>query len=132
VASTSIKVEADTKRALDELQAVVAGELGRKVTLQELTAVLARLGQSETDRVIAAFVDRAPRRSPAEARRLVAKYAGSIEFPIRVAPEELDDLIYGFPHGHDRPATQAARRLHRRLKAAEGNARRARRAGKGK
>lgn len=97
--AASIKVQAETKRALDLLQGEVTSAVGRKVTLQEVAAVLARMGLEERERVIAAFEDRPPRASPGQLRRL-------LRLRIRGGPPtdaaDLDDLIYGAPHGRGR------------------------------
>lgn len=110
MAATSIKVQADTKRALDQLQAELTQEVGRKVTLQELTEALARLGTQQKDRLLAAFVDRPRKVSAAQLRRL-----RKLQFDAGFPPQgdwDLDDLIYGFPHGPDEPVTPGARRFY--------------------
>lgn len=115
MAATSIKVEAETKRLLDDLQADLTRETGRKVTLQELTRALAEMASENRSRLIATFVDRPRRLTKAQVDRLLAL---RIDAPIDVKPEELDDFIYGFPYGTDEPATPGAERLARRLRAA--------------
>lgn len=110
MAATSIKVQPDTKRALDELQAELTQELGRKVTLQELTEALTRLGAQEKDRLLAAFVDRPRQVTEAQLRRL-----RKLQFDAGFPPQgdwDLDDIIYGFPHGPDEPVTPGARRFY--------------------
>lgn len=93
--ATSIKVAPDTKRLLDELQADLTREVGRKVTLQELTGALAELGHRERDRLVAAFVDRPPRLTKAQVRRLLSR---AFDGPPTRA-DDLDRWIYGKPHG---------------------------------
>ena len=112
-ADTSVKVSPETKRGLDELQAFLTRESGQKVTLQALQAALVDLGREEQDRLLAAFADRAPALSKAQVDRVLSR---SFDFPLDVAPEELDDLVYGFPHGGDAAATPGARRLAARLR----------------
>jgi hypothetical protein len=108
--STSIKVQEDTKLALDDLQAEVTTALGRKVTLQELAAVLAELGLRERDRVLAAFADRPRKLTAAQLRRLMAL---RIETPIATDAADLDGLIYGDPHGEGRRNAAPARKARR-------------------
>lgn len=119
--ATSIKVQGETKRALDALQAELTTALGRKVTLQELAGVLAELGLRESDRVLAAFEDRPRKLNAAQLRRLGAR---TIDFPVPTDAADLDDLIYGFPHGLGEPATPGARRLRRRMDEAKKRRRR--------
>lgn len=112
MAATSIKVQPDTKRALDELQAQLTQEVGRKVTLQELTDALARLGAQEKDRLLAVFVDRPRKVTEAQLRRL-----RKLQFRsgLPQGDWDLDDIIYGFPGGLDDPVTPGARRFREAL-----------------
>lgn len=116
MASASIKVEGDTKRLLDELQAELTQQVGRKVTLQEVTKVVAELAAQDRERLLAAFVDRPRKLTKAQVDRLLSL---RVDAPFHLEPEEMDDLIYGFPHGPDEPVTPGARRLHRRIRSAK-------------
>lgn len=107
--ATSIKVQPDTKRLLDELQAELTQASGRKVTLQDLIGALARTGAQDTERLLSVFADKPRSVTNAQLRRLRALRIRS-GFPPQ-GDWDLDDIIYGFPHGMEWPVTPGAKRF---------------------
>lgn len=96
MAATSIKVDAETKRALDKLQAHLTEHAQRKVTQQEITRILVEQAEQDPERLVAMFTDPWEGLSPAQVRRVMSR---RLKTTVRTDATDLDEAIYGDPHG---------------------------------
>jgi hypothetical protein len=90
--ATAVKMDAETKSQLEELQAEIKLKTGRKVTQQEL---LARLVESAVESR-AAFVD-SFRETPTALTdaELAAFDEGTIASGVETDEDDIDDVLYG-------------------------------------
>jgi hypothetical protein len=90
--ATAVKMDAETKSLLEELQAEIKLKTGTKVTQQEL---LARLVESAVESR-AEFID-SFRDSPTALcdEELAAFNEGQISSGVETSEEDIDDILYG-------------------------------------
>lgn len=86
--ATSVKIDDPDKQDLDRLQAEYVVRTGRRISQQELLAILIRRGRRELD----AIVDAYPKWTPAERRRVMSL---PVKTGIRTREEDIDRTLYG-------------------------------------
>jgi len=90
--STAVKMDAETKSLLEELQAEIKLKTGTKVTQQELLARLVESAVESRSEFIDSFRDSPLALSDEE---LAAFNEGQISSGVETAEEDIDDVLYG-------------------------------------
>lgn len=90
--STSVKVTDQTKSHLEELQAEIRLETGRKVTQQELLERIVSETYDSKDELIASFRDEFEPLTDDEIERWMS---GTISTGIETDESDIDDILYG-------------------------------------
>lgn len=90
--STSVKVTNRTKSRLEELQAEIRLETGRKVTQQELLERLVTEPYESKDDVIDSFRDEYESPSADEIDRWMS---GTIDSGVETDEDDIDEILYG-------------------------------------
>lgn len=90
--ATAVRMDAETKDRLEELQALIKLETGRKVTQQELLERLVEHGLADRDAIVDAF--RTPR-LPLSDDEVEALLAGATDWGVETTEEEIDEILYG-------------------------------------
>ena len=90
--STAVKMDAETKSLLEELQAEIKLKTGNKVTQQELLARLVESAVESRSEFIDSFRDSSLALSDEE---LAAFNEGQISSGVETAEEDIDDVLYG-------------------------------------
>lgn len=90
--STSVKVTDRTKSHLEELQAEIRLETGRKVTQQELLERLVTEPYESRDEVVDSFRDEYDPPSRDEMDRWLS---GTIESGVETDEDDIDEVLYG-------------------------------------
>ena len=90
--STAVKMDAETKSLLEELQAEIKLKTGTKVTQQELLARLVESAVESRSEFIDSFRDSQLALSDEE---LAAFNEGQISSGVETAEEDIDDVLYG-------------------------------------
>jgi len=90
--ATSVKMDEETKSEIEELQAEIRLETGRKVTQQELLARLVdRAVESRAD-LVDSFRDEFSGLSEEERE---AFHEGTVASGVRTTEDDIDDVLYG-------------------------------------
>lgn len=90
--ATAVRMDAETKDRLEELQALIKLETGRKVTQQELLQRLVEHGLSDQEEIVDAF--RTPR-LPLSGDEVEALLSGASDWGVETTEEEIDEVLYG-------------------------------------
>jgi hypothetical protein len=92
--ATSVKMAADTKSRLEELQAAITLETGTKVTQQELLARIVDHAFDSRDDLIDSFRDDDDWEglSRAEIEQFLS---GTTDWGVETTEEEIDEILYG-------------------------------------
>ncbi len=96
--STAVRMGEDTKHRLEELQAVIKLETGRKVTQQELLERLVEHGVEDRDEIVDSF--REPR-LPLTEEEMERFFSGTKDLGFESTEEEIDEILYG--EGYEDP-----------------------------
>jgi len=90
--STSVKVTDVTKSRLEELQAEIRLETGRKVTQQELLERIVTSSYESKDDLIDSFRDEF---EPLSGDELDRWFSGTIDSGVETREEDIDEILYG-------------------------------------
>jgi len=94
--ATSVKVDDDTKSRLEELQAEVKLETGRKVTQQAILERLVDHAFESREEFVESFRDSAPE-FPLSAERRERWLSGTTASGVETDEEDVDEVLYGDP-----------------------------------
>lgn len=89
---TAVKVDADAKSRLEELQAEIRLETGEKITQQELLSRLIDDAYESREEIIESFRDTSVPLSEAEK---TAMGEGRIQSGVETDEDDIDDILYG-------------------------------------
>lgn len=92
MSTTSVKMDEHTKSRLEELQAEIKLETGRKVTQQELLDALVERAYASREEVIDSFRDEGPDLTDEEIERWLS---GTSDWGVETSEDEIDDILYG-------------------------------------
>ena len=90
--ATAVKVDEDAKSRLEELQAEIRLQVGRKVTQQELLTRLIDDAYESRDEVIDSFRDTTV---PLSEEEKEAFRSGRFSSGVETDEEDIDDILYG-------------------------------------
>jgi len=90
--ATSVKMDEETKAELEELQAEIRLETGRRVTQQELLARLVERAIGSRAELVESFRDEF---SGLDEAARSAFHDGTITSGVRTTEEDVDDVLYG-------------------------------------
>lgn len=90
--ATAVKMDEAVKSRLEELQAEIRLEAGRKVTQQELLEHLVNNAYESRDDVIDAFRETTV---PASEEEIEAFNDGTFDSGVETSEEDIDDILYG-------------------------------------
>jgi len=90
--ATAVKMDAETKSLLEELQAEIRLKTGTKVTQQELLARLVESAVESRGEFIDSFRDSPKALSDDE---LAAFNEGQISSGVETSEDDIDDILYG-------------------------------------
>lgn len=92
MSTTSVKMAEHTKSRLEELQAEIKLETGRKVTQQELLDALVERAYASREEVIDSFRDEGPDLTDEEIEQWLS---GTSDWGVETSEDEIDDILYG-------------------------------------
>lgn len=92
--TTSVKMDEETKSRLEELQAEIKLETGRKVTQQELLDRIVSDAYGSRDDLVDSFRDEWEGLSEEEIERWLS---GTSDWGFETTEAEIDDVLYGDP-----------------------------------
>ncbi|MDZ7850696.1 MAG: hypothetical protein U5K70_07850 [Halodesulfurarchaeum sp.] len=90
--STAVRMDEETKSRLEELQALIKLETGKKVTQQEILERLVDDAYESRDAIIESFETSTVPLSKAEISRM---QAGRIESGVETTEDDIDEILYG-------------------------------------
>lgn len=89
--STSVKISLESKKRLEQLQAMLTLKLGRKIPQHEILDALIKLGTSNIDDLIKYFSKLKFPLSPSEIRKVLSLPS---DWGVRTSEKEIDKVVY--------------------------------------
>lgn len=90
--STAVRMDEETKSRLEELQAVIKLETGKKVTLQAILERLVEDAYETQDELVDSFAEETVPLSDEEIERMER---GRFESGVQTDEDDIDEILYG-------------------------------------